>query len=259
MRMSDAYIETTVLTDLLLKPRSRKQQRAKAALKRYQDTLLPVYSIKEWKAGPLDKFAHLHDKLVVTKSYRDTFQTVSEWSGYLKSTAMEGLAAALQLSKNKARTDEEMADSCRLALVSLIMRSWRKRRHMTTRVVDELACYVEVEPRVGRDGLLDLAPQACESDHECCLAPRLKAQPKLLESMRNAIPPTSGKKEHQKRREALRQLIKHPNTPLSREACRHLGDAVFAFFCPQGAVVLTTNVADHEPLAKSIGKIVEKP
>jgi hypothetical protein len=266
--MSDAYIETTVLTDILLKPESPKHQRATAALKRYENTLLPVYSIKEWKAGPLDTFAYLHDKLVFTKSFSQTLNAVSALGGmtYLKSTAMEALAAAATTLKAAPQKysglggrDDEMADSYRLALASLIIRSWRKRRKIATRVVDELSCYVEAAPRVGQDGYFDLTPKECDGDQECSLGVQLKSQPKLLEALRNAIPEDSGRREDQKRRQALKQLIKHPKQIVDRETCRDLGDAIFAFFCPKTAVILTTNLRDHGPLAQAIGKKAEKP
>jgi hypothetical protein len=266
--MSDAYIETTVLTDILLKRGSPKYQRATTALKRYENTLLPVYSIKEWKAGPLDTFAYLHDKLVITKSYSLTLNAISAFGGmnYLKSTAMEALAAAATVLKAAPQRyaglggrDDEMADSFRLALASLIIKSWRKRRKIATRVVDELPCYVEAAPRVGQDGRFVLAPKECDGDQECSLAPQLKSQTKLLEALRDAIPQNSGRREDQKRRQALRQLIKHPNQIVNRETCRDLGDAIFAFFCPKTAVVLTTNLRDHQPLANSVGKNAESP
>jgi len=262
--MSDAYVETTVLTDILLKPKTPKHDRAKAALARYENTLLPVYSIKEWKAGPLDYFAYLHDKLVVTHSLRDTFQALSALrrGSYRQSTAIEGLTAAATVSMRYGglgETDAEQADSYRLALESLIIRSWRKRRKITTQVVDDLPCYSEVEPRVGKDGLLDLKPQLCERDQECCLGPRLKLEPRVLEALRNAIPENSSRKEDQKRRKALKRLIKHPKEIVNRDTCRDLGDAIFAFFCPRTAVVLTTNLRDHQPLANSIGKRAESP
>src|SRR2546426_7742532 len=118
--MTDAYVETTVLTDILLKPTTPKQLRAKAALARYQNTLLPVYSIKEWKAGPLSNYAYLHDKLVVTQSLRDTLQAVSVLArgSYRQATSMEALTAAATVSKSQPKTcaglgsnDQEMADS----------------------------------------------------------------------------------------------------------------------------------------------------
>jgi hypothetical protein len=185
---------------------------------------------------------------------------------YLQATSIEALAAAGERSKRQPRvfvglgdSDKENADSYRLALESLIIRSWRRRRKITTRVVDELACYVEVSPRIGKDGLLDLKPQQCDRDQECCLAPKLRSEPEMLEALRNSIPENSGKAEHQRRRRALKQLIKHPRERVGSEVCRDLGDAIFAFFCPKNAVVLTTNLRDHEPLARSIGKEAEGP
>jgi hypothetical protein len=266
--MSDAYIETTVLTDILLKPESSKHKRATAALKRYENTLLPVYSIKEWKAGPLHNFAYLHDKLVFTKSFSQTLNAISALGRgtYLKSTAMEALAAtattlkaAPQKYASLSSGDDDLADIYRLALASIIIRSWRKRRNITTRVVDDLSCYVEVAPRVGQDGYFDLTPKECDGDQECCLAEQLKSQPTLLEALRKAIPENSGRREDQKRRQALKQLIKHPKQTVDRETCRDLGDAIFAFFCPKTAVILTTNMRDHQPLAESVGKKAEKP
>ncbi len=49
--MSDAYVETTVLTDILLKPKTPKKERAQAALARYPHTLLPE---RELSTGNLD-------------------------------------------------------------------------------------------------------------------------------------------------------------------------------------------------------------
>jgi hypothetical protein len=46
---------------------------------------------------------------------------------------------------------------------------------------------------------------------------------------------------------------------MDRETRSHLGDAIFAFFCPKTAVVLTTNIGDHKRLAEALGKKAEKP
>jgi hypothetical protein len=257
--MSDAYVETTVLTDILLKPQTPKNTQAKAALTRYRNTLLPVYSIKEWKAGPLGYFVYVHGKLVQTRSIKDTFQALSLVRGYRLSTSMEALKAAATLSHGLGSTDRDHADSYRLALEYLIIRSWRKRRSITTQVVDDLPCYSEAEPHLDKDGLFDLKPTRCDPDEECSLAPQLKSRPELLKALRDAIPEDSGRNEDQKRRKALKQLINRPKVLLDRDTCRDLGDAIFAFFCPKTAVILTTNLRDHQPLATAIGKKAEKP
>ena len=268
--MNKAYIETTILTDILLKPGSSKQRRAQAALSRYDLTLLPVFSIKEWKAGPLKHYAYFHNKLVTTKSLADTIDAVNAlvYTPYKKSTSFEAMAAAIRLdhaetvaTPNAATRDSETADRYRLALASLIVRSWRKRRHIASQTVDDLSCYIEAEPQIGSDNLFDLKPEKCDPYRECSLAESLKMdkERETLVALRNAIPEESKRKEDRDRRKVLKQLINTPKLPLDRDSCRALGDAVFAFFCPEDAVVLTTNLRDHQPLAMSIGKSAEGP
>jgi hypothetical protein len=187
-------------------------------------------------------------------------------SPYKKSTSLEAYAAAARLeprvpksTPDSAADDEEMADRYRLAIQSLIIRSWRKRRKIATHTIQELSCYTEAEPRIGKDGLFNLKPQACDGDRQCSLADQLKSAPNLLQKLRGAIPEKSSRKENIRRRQVLKKLINTPKRTFDRDDCRSLGDAVFAFFCPHSAVILTTNTRDLEPLAKAIGKRVEKP
>src|SRR5437016_715638 len=265
--MSKAYVETTILTNVLLKPGSTKEAAAKLALGRYDETLLPVYSIKEWKAGPLDHYSYFHDKLVQTRSLAHTFAAINSLNpikeGRRKSTSWEALEAAAHLDSVKTQKalegpgDEELADRYRLALSSLIIRSWQKRRKVTTNTIQDLECYTEAEPKIDKkSGFFDLTPKECSGDRHCCLWDELKldANRDLLRALRDAIPETSTRYEDRHRRKVLKQLINTPKIPLDRNECRWLGDAVFAFFCPQDAVILTTNVSDHQPLAKAIGK-----
>lgn len=270
--MSKAYVETTILTNVLLKPNSGKQSAAISALNRYDETLLPVYSIKEWKLGPLDHYAYVHDKLVQTRSLAYTLAAINSLNPVTdarrKGTAPEAFEAAARLASAEpgsirigARHDEEMADRYRLALASLIIRSWRKRRKLTTRTIQDLECYTEAEPKIGNDGFFDLMPKECSRDRHCCLWDELKLNKNqgLLIKMRDSIPETSERYEDKNRRKVLKHLINTPKIPLDRDQCRWLGDAVFAFFCPEDAVILTTNIRDHRPLAQAVGKRAEKP
>jgi hypothetical protein len=261
--MNKAYVDTTVLTDVLVKPGSKKEATAKAALSRYAETLLPVYSIKEWKKGPLDHYAYVHDKLVQTKSVADTLAAINSispyYAPYKKFTSSSAIEAAFRLNAAHNGDDTELADRLRLQLASLIVRSWQKRRLVTTRTIQDLECYTEAEPTIGRDGYINLMPQKCQQDRECCLADALKARPDLLKALRDAIPASSTRDEDRNRRKVLKQLINTPKVHLTEEQCRWLGDALFAFFCPHDAAILTTNVRDHKPLAEAIGKTVEQP
>jgi hypothetical protein len=268
-----AYVDTTVLADALLKPSSPKQARALAALARYEETLLPVYSIKELKAGALGHYAWLHDKFVQTRSLADTVQAISSINPYYqpgrKSTALEALAAATQLlvggsesAGDYASRDSEDADRYRLALAKLIVLSWKKRRKLAHKTIQELDCYIEAAPRRDKtSGFFDLSPQYCSGEKRCSREKELKApQAKdLLVALRNAIPESSSRAEDRNRRSVLSQLIRQPQKHINEEECRWLGDAMFAFFCPRDAVILTTNTRDHVPLAEAISKRAEKP
>lgn len=260
---SKAYIETTVLTDVLIKPGSKQESRAKTGLSRYAETLLPVYSIKEWKNGPLDHYAYVHDKLVQTKSVADTLAAINSispyYAPYKKFTSSSAIEAAFRLNATDTSNDTDLADRLRLALASLIMRSWQRRRLVATKTIQDLDCYTEAQPTIGRDGLIDLNPQKCLQERECGLADALKSRPNLLTALRDAIPESSTRVEDRNRRKVLKQLINTPKFRLTEEQCRWLGDAVFAFFCPDDAIILTTNVKDHKPLAEAIGKSAVQP
>ena len=78
-------------------------------------------------------------------------------------------------------------------------------------------------------------------------------------ALRDAIPDSSSRLEDRNRRSVLSQLIRQPQKHITEEECRWLGDAIFAFFCPRAAVILTTNMRDHVPLAEAIGKRAENP
>jgi hypothetical protein len=270
--VNKAYVETTVLTNVLLKPNTPKQAAALQALGRYSETLLPVYAIKECKAGPMDHYSYVHDKLVQTRSLSDTLGAITALNpvreGRRRDTSFEALAAASVLARaipdtpsTNVSLDAEMADRYRYAIASLILRSWRKRRKVTTKTVQDLECYTEAEPRIGKDGFFEMAPKECSGDRPCSLWGELTREPNrgLLVALRDSIPETSIRYEDRNRRRVLKQLINTPKIPLRREDCRWLGDAVFAFFCPQDAVILTTNVKDHRPLAKALGKRADAP
>lgn len=272
--MSRAFVDTTVLTDILLKPGTPKAGAAIAALERFESTQLPVYAIKEFKAGPLRAFVWLHNKLVQSGSFVRALETLQRLSlsphRYLTATAVEALRASayassrLKLSELEAKYgqtaswDSVQRDEYRLALKTAVIKAWRRRRSVASETVEPLTCYAEREP-VERRGLLDVEPTECSLAPECCLGPRLKARPDQLRELKKANDSLEQNREHHRRREALRNLIRKPKQPLSKGDCRHLGDAIFAFLAPDDSTILTTNLKDHAPLAKALGKKAESP
>jgi hypothetical protein len=272
--VTKAYVETTVLADALLKPGPRAKA-ARSAISRYQESLLPVYSIKEFKAGPLSHYVWFHGKLVTTKSWAQTLTqlrktAMSPFRTRWVSTAIEALeAAALKnrtitvghlVSKYGALATEDsvLCDRYRLSLRLIVMTAWKKRRQLTTSVVDELTCYPESDI-VEERGLIELGEMDCQPINECHLAVELRGNPSALKIMKTTVDAQPTKDENVKRSQVLHDLVRLPNQKLTPKQCRHLGDAIFAYFCPVDATILTTNIKDLGPLAAALGKKAETP
>lgn len=271
--MTKAFVETTVLADALLKPGPRASA-AKAAILRYEQSLLPVYSIKEFKSGPLKHYVWVHGKLVTTGSWVKTLSQLQKtaMSSFQKrriSTALEALEAVSHKDRNVtmeqlvkkygslATQDAVTCDRHRLSLRSIIMRAWKMRRLLTSSVVNELSCYPETDP-IEERGLIDLRGVVCRPQDECSLAAVLRQNPTDLAKMRKAIMAQPPKEENTKRSKVLRTLIRSKQK-IDQKQCRYLGDAVFAYFCPVDAVVLTTNLSDLDPLTLALGKKAVRP
>lgn len=270
--MAKAYVDTTILTDVLLKT-GEAARSANAAIKRFSDSELPVYAIKEFKSGPLRNFAWMHNKFAQTASYKNALKALQRMSltpkRYTTATAIEALSTAAHslgsrtgpaLAKKygpRATLDSMLADEYRLALKSKIFLAWRRRRSVTTKVVQSLPCYPEVAP-IEKRGLIEVSPAKCDnSERECCLASPLKGSPEVLKALRAAC--DLDRREGLRRSKVLRQLIRKPKVPMTDRMCFDLGDAVFAFFAPDDATIISTNLKDHEALAGAIGKKVEGP
>jgi len=270
--MSKAFVDTTILADRLLKP-GKKQEAAKAALSRYEETILPVYAIKEFRAGAFRGFVWAHNKLVEKGNIPDfVTATAALWAYNLKSTALEAFSAGSALIPDKtlsqwrdtygdnASVERIQFDSLRLQLLSLIFRAWHQRRTITDSVVDELECFKEEGPKENR-GLIEFGKKikSCGAEPDCAMAKIMVGNQEALNALleANDKPPESDEKK--RRHRGLRHLIRTPQHPLPEEYCRGLGDAVFAFSAPEDSVILTTNEKDHSVLAGALGKKVETP
>lgn len=151
--MDEAIIDTTVLTDILLNSGEVKETALKA-INTYRKTFLPVYAIKEFKAGPLSNFVWFHNKFITTGSYEKSIDALQHMSRtpkrYTTSTALQALREASgSIAKNtlgdlvkkygEAATQESVLyDEFRLALKSIILIAWKKRRKIATEIINPL-------------------------------------------------------------------------------------------------------------------------
>jgi hypothetical protein len=271
--LTKAYVDTTVLTDALLKS-GPIRDRAIASLKAFDTTQLPVYAIKEFKRGPFSNYVWMHNKFAATGSYARSIEALHAMSRtpkrYITSTALEALFTAADSIGHRtsaelattygadATLDSVQCAEIRLSLKRKIYSAWANRRNMTTDIVDPLSCYNEKEPYEKR-GLIETKPVSCDREDSCCLATQLRAKADELRKMKQAIDDSkSVRREDAKRGQALRFLFRKKEG-FTDAMCRDLGDAVFVAFAPRDAVILTTNTRDYVTLATSIGKQVQIP
>jgi hypothetical protein len=271
--LAKAYVDTTVLADIVLK-HGQPQEQGLAALRSFEITQLPVYAIKEFKRGPLANFTWLHNKFVTTQSFAETIAALQAVSRtpkrYLTSTALEAVVkAGYSIAQEtpstlaakygaNAEMDKIYCDEYRLSLKKTIFQAWSSLRSVTTETVQPLSCYDEKPPYEKR-GMIELDPKKCDLQPTCCLVMSLKLMASDLKKMREAIQASgSDRQEDQRRSKALKQVY-HTKTAITDDVCRALGDAIIVAYAPPGATILTTNVRDHTVLANAVGKQVQSP
>lgn len=270
--MNKAFVDTTILVDALLKSKIQRKI-TKAALERYLKTELPMYAIKEFKAGALNNFIWIHNKLAQFKSYSKALEMLQRMSltpkRYTTSTAIEALTQAsssiahytpqdLQNKYGLTNIDQILAEECRLQIKIKIFNAWNKRKSITTDVVLPLSCYHEALPTINNN-MIEVKPIKCEKGEDCCLKSKMVNSINDLKKLKKAIEGGDKKPENDRRLKALNELIKNPKRDLTDDNCRNLGDLIFAFFAPSDAKILTTNRRDFQGLAEALSKSVDTP
>lgn len=276
MNKSNAFVDTTILTNILIK-KGKERSDAKAALAKYETTQLPVYAIKEFKAGPLDAVKYLYNKIIEAKTLGNVIIALtSNWrQPHKRDTALRLLgelqneAELLMPDENQKKRYGEIAnpsriifDSVKLKNKMLLIKAWKKRRKVTTEVVQPLSCYKEIDPFEEKNGQFSLKPTNCETN-DCCLRQALDDKRFYLTKLRLAIDKLpanlKNKDENQKRLVLLREINTRRGRRISNADCRNLGDVIFVLFCPTDCDILTTNIKDHQPLADTLNKTAVSP
>lgn len=273
----DAVVDTSVLTDVLLKPSIREQ--ALMALASFGATHLPEYALKEFREGPLHYFVWAHNRIAADGSLAALLGSLASMARtprrYLTSTAAEAFREAAIQFKAEHKTlgkmvekygedadpDKVIADRFLIALRSLILKAWKKRKKLTSSVIGALPCFQEQAPFLDVSGTISLAGPACNRTLPCAMADIMRSDLPRTRRMLSAL--TSGaapeKHETEKRVEVLKLICQKRSPEVPHKLCRAIGDAAFAFLCPAGGVMLTTNARDHMPLADAVGVSVITP
>jgi hypothetical protein len=267
--MAKAFVDTTVLTDATLKT-DKLRDAAKRAMGSFDEVLLASYALKEFKAGPLRAYVWFHNK-VVSGTWSDAVRaipTVMTQKNFA-STAIGALAdfessiAAHLPSTLAAHHPHDSLDvikrreSCAF-LRKKVLLAWRDAKRAPYQPTNPLSCFAEVPPSLNSDGTLENRPTKCTLG-DCCLVDQFGSAKSDTLALREKCAELSSKREMARRRKVLERILRSPNATLSENECRSLGDAVFALQCPGDAVILTTNLVDHGPLAQCVGKRAQRP
>lgn len=269
--MSEAFVETTVLTDYLLK-RDGSEKRARVAFSRFAKVSVPQFAWKEYKRGPLRAFVWCHNKLVNTGSFAKMLLALQRLAPtpqrYLTATAVQaihtgfvrafqGVSLAKLVAKYgpSATVDQIHTDMVTLELHKKIL-LWNRRKKLFGGPVQPMACYPDVDVP-SASPLIDLKLRDCPAKGNCSLQQHMSKG--RLTGARSGIPPAAQKVELKRRRKLLRRLAIHPSTPMNPADCRVFGDAYFVVFCPTNATVLTTNMSDIAPMGQALQVAVASP
>lgn len=269
--MSDScFVETTVLTDFLLKKDSSRDQ-ARDALGRFGRRLVPEYAHKELKLGPLQAYFWICEKFQETGTFQGGIEALYRLSRTLQrnklSTAIKAIADAtafamrVGLSQEGKELDEagdrRLAILYRVELQRTIINAWNG-RHSVGELYDKLRCYANADISLVGDRV-DLRPNNCATETSCGAQGCITKNVQDLKTVRKAVVAGEKKRENDRRSAILKRLSNRPNDPITKQECRWIGDAYFAVAAPKETVILTTNFKDIEPMATALGKKVSRP
>jgi hypothetical protein len=255
-----AIVDSTVLTDVLIKSGERRDN-ARNALETFDQTLLPMYAIKEFKHSPLQHYAWAHNAIVDGGTLPGLIRRIrtllsSPYHRRKASTALEALESTFTYLGPLPTAD--MADRLRLALRQIIEDGWEDRHQVADETIGQLACYEEKAPFMER-GRIQLRPRRCAPSGDCCLAALMKQESATLEALIEGVHAAPDSQENRARATVLKKMRRKPKQQINDKECRAIGDAAYAFYLPDDGVVLTTNTKDHKPLAQALGKDAVTP
>lgn len=268
--MSRAFLDTTIIVNILLK-RDSAHNRCAAALRKFDTVSYPEYALKEMKAGALRAWMWLHNRCVSEGSYERVIRAVQAISrqrnmlhsaleaiaetGSSKRMSMGSLAEKYGAAANE---DAVHCDRMRLALRKRITVAWTGRYSFGGEISNRLSCFDDEELTM-RGGLIKFERFSCQWKRGCAMARQMSQDPETVAALRQVALSDRSGRENVKRAQVLRHIVRTPKRLIDDGQCRSIGDAAFAFLAPSDSVILTTNLRDHGPLAAALRKHAEEP
>lgn len=268
--MNNAFLDTTILTDLLLKGKA-KNKFIKERLNIYSTVKVPCYAIKEFVHGPLQRYIWFYNKLSISLTLSGAIDALNRESRtprkYIVSTALEALKEIVSRNKtidlptleakygNKVNLETFLRDRYKDSLDYLIRKAWEKRRTVIQNVIQELECFVE-GLIVKENSCLKLNCE-CKKENSCAAIALIKTKLNEAILLRNKIMKEENTPENIRKRQALREVIKGKELLNRNKTCRSLGDSYFLVCCPKEDTIVTTNEKDFLQYVYSLGKKID--
>lgn len=269
-----AIVDATVVADAILKTGAR----ATAAQAALATSDVPHYALKEVRHGPFGNFVYAHNLLASTGSMRAARERVAALgrSPYRQRTAQEALdEAEAELYGNDAAViaavlagassalgvgvtvDVVLTVQFRLALEGIVRRAHAQIATLAARATHTLSCF-QSQPLTTKAGnVVEDGVRKCVGD--CALGAMFASMTGDVVTLQGVVANQPQKPENTNRGLALQFVVQNPGVAPSVKHCRVLGDAVYALLCPPGGTIVTTNLADHAPLAAALGKTAKTP
>ncbi|MGA2601086.1 MAG: hypothetical protein ABSH09_29315, partial [Bryobacteraceae bacterium] len=232
---------------------------ARAALTRYETTILPTYAIKEFRAGALDTYVWFYNLLLQEGTLAKAVARCAAEAAYRPNrlrTSLELQARLLNEVFPGGETQIESGRRMRLYLWRTVYKAWEMRETIATWRTVRLACFPEDKPVENSDKQLVLRPCSCLKKSNCSLVGELRSKPEEIRILLAVVEDAADKRENRTRAKSLRHLLAAGR--FGDVMCRGLGDAVFALTAPADTCVVTTNLKDHGPLTAALGKSAER-
>lgn len=267
-------VDATVVADAILKTGAR----AKVAQAALATSDVPHYALKEVRHGPFGNFVYAHNLLAETGSMRAARLRVAALgrSPYRQRTAQEALdeaeaefnghdaavIAAVLAGASRAlgvgvTGDVVFAVQYRLALGGIVRRAHAQIAILDARATNRLSCF-QSKPLTSKAGnVVEDGVRKCAGS--CALGAMFASLSVDVATLQGVVAAQPQKRENTNRGLALQFVLQYPGVAPSVKHCRALGDAVYALLCPPGGTIVTTNLADHAPLAAALGKTAKTP
>ena len=262
--MAEAFIDTTIVCNVLLPTTSGQDTAAKAAVGSYAVAAVPMYALREYRAGPLGYWILAYNVLVMhddIKSAQDELASKSAFKPRQQSATLRAIVEGLiEVGLVGATTPVDLKRELENYLLRVISAAWDLRRGVGTDVVQHLGCFTDAEFDIV-DEQIEIAE--CRREAPCGAALELKKRSDDVQTILDVLrPPKKGhseKTETTSRRAALKDVLDKPPSKFDKRRCRAIGDAYFCIMAPSGFDILTTNSSDFAPMATALGKTIVTP